>query len=54
MSDTVSKYIVADAFLEALAEVSETHFFLRCPDDVRGYVTLRVGSLCNLRLLPTN
>lgn len=28
MSDTVSKPIVADAFLEALAEVSETTYFL--------------------------
>lgn len=42
MSDTVSQYIVADAFLEALAEVSETLvLMLICV----GCVTLRRGQL---------
>lgn len=42
MSDTVSKYIVADAFLEALAEVSETLVF---PSICVDCVTLRYGQL---------
>lgn len=42
MSDTVPQYIVADAFLEALAEVSETLVFSSI---CVGCVTLRYVQL---------
>ena len=44
MSDTSTRYLVADAFLEALAEVSETPFFFPlhvdlCDPEKTAYVT---------------